>query len=227
MKTNYIKIIIAFVCVVFTIVIIMITNQNSTNSLKSEFNKWETTEIFDNEKDIIIDDFMEFLSVEYVDKKQLNELSPYIKVFDYDDFQIFQYNENPEIYGNSSRYSYYIIYINGYTDLIIEKDSIIISDILQVDENEYIFVAEDYKFSNMTGIRIFRLKIIDNKAIIESNIIDDNFIPNGLNIIVNSIYSVEGNLNYSIEDKQILLNNSNKKYKLILNANRKYLIEKY
>lgn len=210
---------------IIAVLYIRVEKQENVDTLKSEFNRWESTEINDNEKKVIIEKLISYLRHNNLDKEQIEFISPYLKSLEYEDFRIIKYIENPELYGNSAKYSYYILQTDDNTELIINQDSINIADVVKFDEKEYLFIAEDYKFSNMSGIRLFRLKIADNNPVIEKDIIEKELLPDDLSLIADSIYSDGHNLHYEIKGKRIILNNELNEYELILQPNNKYSIE--
>lgn len=181
--------------------------------LIDQFNYWDNNQIGTDYKVLIITKLEEVMARQNIlDTEMLTYLSPFLKVIEWNEFSLVEYSENPEFYGTSGRDTYHILWKPGYAKLIdVNGSSIQVKDIMQIHENEFILIANDYKFSNVEGINLIRL-IITNNGMETSNITPDN-IPEGY-MYNESFYSNTGNISYTIEGKTIIFNNGKSEYRI-------------
>ena len=121
--------------------------------LKENFYSWDMGEIYDSkEKEKIIEQL-----AGYINKCSINELnmletiSPYIKILEYDNMVLINYMENCNYYGTSGRDSYLIIKWGNNTSILYKSVALNPYDVIFLDENEYLLLCHDYRFSNNTS----------------------------------------------------------------------------
>ncbi len=153
------------VCMILVVLIFTLSkNQKTGNDFKSVFEKWDSGTIEPLEKIEIMNSFLDYL-VRYpkISNEYILSLSSLFRVYESDNLRIIEYIENPEFYGASARGSYHIVIYNDRVEIFDMNGSMRINKIYALDGLYYVY-ATDYKFSNVTGIDIFRA-IIDEHNI--------------------------------------------------------------
>lgn len=138
------------------------------------FDRWDKGVLEETEGIAVMDRFVNFLIENpEISSKDIQKFSSQIKVYEKDNFRIIEYIENPEFYGSSARGSYHIVMYDGIVEMIDSNGSIRINETIKINNDLYYIYVTDYKFSNITGINIFSIKIneksIEYKSIISKD----------------------------------------------------------
>lgn len=172
---------------------IFVINKNHEKDIdiNDVFSRWDNGVIEDTDKIAVMESFVNFLNKNpKISGKDIGEFSPMIKIYEMDNFRIIEYIENPQFYGSSAKGSYHIVMYNGIAEMIDSNGSMLINEVLKLNDDLYYIYVTDYKFSNITGINIFSLTI-NEKSIGYKSIIAKDEITNGFRFIDSLYYDNE------------------------------------
>lgn len=149
------------------------------------------------------------------------DLCPGLKIYERDKLKIIEYLENLEYYGSSARGSYHIAIYRDLGEVVDNNGSILINEVLKIDDSTYNVYATDYKFSNITGINIFKINISDGKINYHSIISGDIDISEFK--LIDSLYYSNEHIYYNdIENNEVIIQVGDKKYKLVFKDDNLY-----
>ncbi len=220
---------------IFTIIIFMVTilimlkSKEKEIDLKVAFDKWDTGVVKDTEGTEIMNGFVNYLIKNpEVSIEDIKNFSSQIKIYEINNFRVIEYIENPEFYGISGRGSYHIVIYNGIVELIDNNGSMLVDEIINVNDSIYYIYVTDYKFSNVTGINIFSITIYDNNIKCKKIIAKDELI-HGFKYIGSLYYD---NSHIYFEDirnkgKEVFIKVNGSLYILELKEDGLYYLEKH
>lgn len=175
--------IILFVCIILVGVFYYFNSdqKRGQKDIQTLFSRWDRGEVEDSEKTSIMNTLADSLRENpQFAIEEIEAISNFISVFEADSLRVIQYIENPEFYGSSSKESFHLVVYNDLIEIIDSRGSMRIEEIKKRDEHLYYVYATDYRMSNMTGIRIFKIEIDDEHTINRDSLVNkerltDNF----------------------------------------------------
>lgn len=168
-----------FLCVLIAVIVILVPNkqQEIDSEIQTLFNKWDQGEVVQEQGSVIMEELMnDLIEHPQTSTKAIENLSPHMKVFEMDHFKMIEYIENPQFYGTSGRGSYLIAMADGKVELIDSNGSMRIHEVVERDPYYYVY-ATDYRVSNITGIKIFRILMQEHTVQIQSLINQNEILP--------------------------------------------------
>lgn len=162
-------VVILFVCIISIGVIYYFSSgqeRGQDTDIRTLFTRWDREEVEDSEKMSTMNALADSLRGKpQFSIQEVDAISNFISVFEAGFLRVIQYIENPEFYGSSGKESFHLVVYNDLAEIIDSRGSIRIEEIKKRAEHLYYVYATDYKVSNMTGLRIFKIEIDDERAI--------------------------------------------------------------
>lgn len=175
-------VIILFVCLIFLGVFYYFNSdqKRGQEDIQALFSRWDRGEVEDSEKTNIMNTLADHLRGNpKFSIKEIEAISNFISVFEVDSLRVIQYIEKPEFYGSSGKESFHLVVYNDLPQIIDSQGSMQIEEIKMRDEHLYYVYATDYRVSNITGIRIFKMEIdehtIHRNSLVDKERLTDNF----------------------------------------------------
>lgn len=207
----------SIICIV-SIILVKKGMEYNYNYLKESFHSWDMGEIYDNKtKKKIIEQLAEYINKCSIDELDILEtISPYIKIFKEDNIILINYIENCNYYGTSGRDSYLIVKWENNTSILYESVALNPYDFIFLDENEYLLLCHDYRFSNNVGIYLIKLSL-NNSTLVQRTIetIINDELPSSFYMDLGNLRSYTGYIESRIEDKNIIFMDGDKKEYLL------------
>lgn len=217
------KIIFFAAALLFLFSLLFINNRKYT-ALHTMFEKWDNVEADTVQKNETIKLFADFLTKNHeISVEDIHNISARLKVYEQDELRIIEYIENPEFYGSSSRLSYHTAMYGDKVKVLNAGGSIKIDEIINLNESLYYMYATDYRFSNITGINIFRIAINEDSFECVPIISMDN--PAEGFKLLDALYYDSGHIYFhSIEDdgSRVLIEINKVYYELLLKEDGMY-----
>lgn len=181
MKKSIAMIILGCLILVGIVYVFNFVQKSEQEDVHTLFERWDRGEIGQSEKTRIINILANDLKENtQIDIEEIEAISDFISVFEVGSIRIIEYIENPKFYGISGRESFHLVVYHDLVEIIDNQGSMRIEEVEKRDEHLYYFYATDYRFSNITGIRTFKIEIEDEHAIhrdslINKEMLTDNF----------------------------------------------------
>lgn len=171
MNKMYITLLCCFVLI--TAMLWLNGKQDSEAEVQKLLSKWDNGEITSEQKAKAIAELQRYWAKNpELTSEQVQQLSRFITVYEEDGFQLMEYIENPEIYGASARESYHIVLHQGVVQILDQKGSLRVDEMLKRDDNLYYIYATDYKMGALTGLRMFSIGIDEDQQLKLTSLID-------------------------------------------------------
>ncbi len=193
------------VAMLILLIVLLLVKANRDNYYDTMFKKWETGDVSSQEGTDLMKSFARHLIINPgMPTEEILNLSKQFKVYEWDNFRIIEYIENPEHYGNSAKMSYHIAINDGLVKVIDSNGSKQINGYIKLNDNLYHIFMTDYKFSNITGIDAYSV-LLTEKTIKFKSIMSKENLPDGFQSI-DSIYYNNDHVYYKgIRDDEILI----------------------
>lgn len=217
------KLILVIILALAGFAFILQASKDNEPDLNKSFSEWDSGRVDVSKGFEIMKSLEDYIAnnPDYKDEDIL-ELSPFLKIYKKEKIKIIEYIENPVYYGSSGKGSYHIVLYENGNKIIESNGSIIINDIISIDDNTYYIYVTDYKFSNITGINIYEI-VINNNIVEFESILSTDIAIDGFVIIADSLYYDNAHINYhNINCDEVFIQINDKYYELKMNNDGNY-----